>query len=212
LYIVTPSGDNSWTTTEVERLRVGFAGIPGDSHEGTTRKYRNYESKILRGEVANDKQLSWVSVADVEAVAEALELPINDIERRTLAPISEFMARHLGANMLFGFTDSKDNLNSTMSPGLLFTFGTPIVETRAAVIRATEYNLPCGKPITSIRNELVSLGIEHNMSLDDYKQRFKNGTGANKRGWVGSVYRAGDILLGADVYTHQPILPPGSVN
>lgn len=207
IYRLVGGDETSWETEDLERVNMSFQGMAGDRHEGTTRTVRGYESSTMRGNtVANDKQLSWVSAQDMIEIAEGLDLPIEQIEDRTLAPIYEFMAQNLGANILF-LSQTRLDLNELMHPGLILGFGTPIVEKYSPALKTTEYNNACSKPINSIRRRLGEMGLSHDLPLEDFKTIFKNGVGKTRRGWIGSVYKEGSLILGSCVNLHEPVLP-----
>ena len=67
---------NSFATEPVDQLDLDFAGIPGDFHAGHTRKSGGREPWYPRGtEMANERQLSILSPAELRAVARAMGMP-----------------------------------------------------------------------------------------------------------------------------------------
>lgn len=67
---------NNFATESVDALDVDFTGIPGDYHAGHIRKSGGREPWYPRGtEMANERQLSILSPAELRVVARALNLP-----------------------------------------------------------------------------------------------------------------------------------------
>lgn len=68
-----------FATTGVEWLHLTYAGIPGDVHEGLTRKSGAREPWYPRGTpMRNERQVSLLSREELNAVAETLAIPDLD--------------------------------------------------------------------------------------------------------------------------------------
>jgi hypothetical protein len=82
------AGSDSFATSAVDRLTLGFDGIAGDRHGGLTRRSGGREPWYPRGtEMRNERQLSIVSADELaEAAAEM--------------GISEISPEWIGANLL----------------------------------------------------------------------------------------------------------------
>ncbi len=73
---VLAATDKGFRTTARPALDLTFGGIPGDCHFGLTRRSGGREPWYPRGtEIANERQLSLVSIEDLAAIARAMELP-----------------------------------------------------------------------------------------------------------------------------------------
>ena len=80
-------------------VKLTTEGIEGDRHFGATRVIPGYESKDLTGSqvltgtvVNNDKPLSFVSEADMQAIAEGLELPLDSSAHVLLVQLGSYWA------------------------------------------------------------------------------------------------------------------------
>ncbi len=112
---------HSLITTAQEKVIVTFAGFEGDRHAGLTHKSDGRTPHYPRGtEIHNDRQVSIVSVEELDAAARAIEVP-------------EIRAEWLGANLLI---EGIPNLTHLPSRTRLFFSGgvTLVVESK---------NLPC---------------------------------------------------------------------
>lgn len=70
------AGLEDFVTTAVTALDLGFAGIEGDAHGGLTRRTGGREPWYKRGtEIRNERQLSLLAVDELQATAEAMDLP-----------------------------------------------------------------------------------------------------------------------------------------
>jgi hypothetical protein len=85
---------DSFETTAVQALTLGFGGIGGDRHGGFTRRTGGREPWYPRGtEIRNERQLSLLSTADLGVIAKNMDLP-------------EIRPQWIGANLLIdGITD-----------------------------------------------------------------------------------------------------------
>lgn len=203
LYVI--GSEKIWTAQPYDEITLDWAGIPGDRHFGMTRIMQPYESEQLsKLKIANDKQLSVVSEIDMREVAEELDLPIDTIEERAEKPIVNFMAEQFAANLLVVETDN--TLNDIAGVGVVATFGKNPDDVSSAM-RITEYNEPCKKPLINLLSSLGKIGLVLPGEFDEQKERFKKAS-ASRRGWVGSVYKAGRIATGHLLFTHQPVQLP----
>ncbi len=93
------SEDKGFETTPVPHLDLGFDGIDGDRHGGTTRRSGGREPWYTRGtKIRNERQLSLLSPDELAAVARDLAIPelkpewiggnllVKGIDRLTLLP------------------------------------------------------------------------------------------------------------------------------
>jgi len=120
LAVLTPTGEG-FQTKPVKALDLSFEGIAGDSHAGWTRKSDARTPWYKRGtDIRNVRQISMVSVEDLAALQEKLDVP-------TVA------AAWIGANVVVqGIKDFSYLPTGT----LLFFEG-------ACVLRVEEQNAPC---------------------------------------------------------------------
>lgn len=101
-----PSDD--FQTSAVERLQLGFDGIPGDFHGGQTRRSGGREPWYPRGtEISNERQVSIVAFDELAVVAERMGL-------------AEIRPEWIGANLVI---DGLPNLSMLPSATLLFFAG-----------------------------------------------------------------------------------------
>lgn len=120
LAVLTPAGEG-FRTKPVKALDLTFEGIAGDSHAGWTRAADARTPWYQRGtDIRNVRQISLVSVEDLAAIAEALDVP-------TIA------AAWIGANVV---VQGLENF-SYLPAGTLLFFG------EACVLRIEEQNAPC---------------------------------------------------------------------
>ncbi|WP_106753113.1 MOSC domain-containing protein [Pannonibacter carbonis] len=77
LATLTPT---DFLTQDVETLPLAFEGIAGGRHAGFTRRSGGREPWYPRGtEMANERQISLLSVEELEIVASRMELPRVDV-------------------------------------------------------------------------------------------------------------------------------------
>lgn len=101
-----PSDD--FQTRPVERLELGFEGIPGDFHGGHTRRSGGREPWYPRGtEIRNERQVSVVAFDELAVVADRMGL-------------AEIRPEWIGANLVI---DGLPNLSMLPSATLLFFTG-----------------------------------------------------------------------------------------
>lgn len=66
----------SFETAPVDSLVLGFDGIAGDRHGGSTRRSGGREPWYPRGtEIRNERQVSLVCLADLESIAVSMNVP-----------------------------------------------------------------------------------------------------------------------------------------
>ncbi|MER9017985.1 MOSC domain-containing protein [Mesorhizobium sp. M0898] len=108
-------------TRAVDTLQLGFDGIDGDFHAGTTRRSGGREPWYRRGtEMRNERQLSIVAADELAIVAERMG-------------IAEIKPEWIGANLLI---DGLPRLSMLPSGTLLFFKG-------GATVKVDAQNGPC---------------------------------------------------------------------
>ncbi|MER8637069.1 MULTISPECIES: MOSC domain-containing protein [unclassified Mesorhizobium] len=108
-------------TRAVDTLQLGFDGIDGDFHAGTTRRSGGREPWYPRGtEMRNERQLSIVAADELAIVAERMG-------------IAEIKPEWIGANLLI---DGLPRLSMLPSGTLLFFKG-------GATVKVDAQNGPC---------------------------------------------------------------------
>ncbi|MER8909746.1 MOSC domain-containing protein [Mesorhizobium sp. M0854] len=108
-------------TRAVDTLQLGFDGIEGDFHAGTTRRSGGREPWYSRGtEMRNERQLSIVAADELAIVAERMG-------------IAEIKPEWIGANLLI---DGLPRLSMLPSGTLLFFKG-------GATVKVDAQNGPC---------------------------------------------------------------------
>jgi hypothetical protein len=114
------AGDD-FVSKSVETLELSFEGIKGDYHAGLTRRSGGREPWYKRGtEMRNERQLSLLSVEEMEDVAQKLE-------------IEEVDPGLIGGNILLEGVPNFSNIPPRTQ--MFFPSG--------AVIRIDGYNAPC---------------------------------------------------------------------
>lgn len=192
-----------WSTEPLEKITLQNIGIKDDRHSGIFRTRQRFESNELSGmHVANDRQISIVSSNDMIKVAESLDLPLDTIEERSETSIDKFIACQLAANILL---KGEVSLNEVAQPGVLMVMRNE--QGVGPVVRLTEYNNPCKKPVVKLVHSLKEIDIRLEQDFDTLKTQFK-AAAASRRGWVGSVYSPGTLFLGANVAVHYPVALP----
>lgn len=140
LAVLTPTGEG-FQTKPVKALDLSFEGIDGDSHAGWTRSSDARTPWYERGvEIRNVRQISMVSVEDLAAIAEKLEVP-------TVA------AAWLGANVVVQGIADFSYLPS----------GTNLFLDGDCVLRVEEQNAPCrfaGKAVQERYPDRVDIETE----------------------------------------------------
>ena len=123
--LVNPDRASGLEKHRTDRVEVTFAGITGDCHSGLTRpadvRVRRQYAKDTQ--IRNTRQISIVSVEDLQKIAKRLDIP-------------DVLPEWLGANLL-----TKDIPDLSLIPGstrLIFSSG-------AAIVLDTE-NGPCRFP------------------------------------------------------------------
>ncbi|MCA0015122.1 MOSC domain-containing protein [Mesorhizobium sp. B292B1B] len=110
-----------FATKAVEELQLGFDGIAGDFHAGTTRRSGGREPWYPRGtEMRNERQLSLVAADELALVAERMG-------------IEEIKPEWIGANLLI---EGIPHLSMLPSGSLLFFKG-------GVTIKIDAQNKPC---------------------------------------------------------------------
>ncbi len=131
---------DSFETTAVQALTLGFGGIGGDRHGGFTRRSGGREPWYPRGtEIRNERQMSLLSPADLARIASGMDVP-------------EIRAEWIGGNLLIeGIADF------TLLPArtcLFFAGG--------VTIRIDGLNVPCrfsGRAVASHYPEREGLDL-----------------------------------------------------
>ncbi len=114
----------SFVTSTCPNLRLTFAGIEGDRHAGLTRPADSRVPHYPRGtEIRNTRQLSLVSVEELQEIAAGLGVP-------------QVLPEWLGANLLVSGIPALTRL----------TPGTRLFFPGEAVLVVDEENMPCKGP------------------------------------------------------------------
>ncbi len=162
-------------TRPVETLPLGFEGIAGDVHGGTTRKSSSREPWYPRGtEIRNERQLTIVSNEELAVVAAAMDLP-------------EIRPEWIGANLLF---EGVPRLTFLPAGTLLFFKG-------GVTIKVDAQNAPCriaGKRLAK------RAGME---DVEGGALAFPKAA-ARLRGVTAWVEKPGTIALGEDFTVRIP--------
>jgi MOSC domain-containing protein YiiM len=120
-------------TTRQAEVKVTFAGFEGDQHAGLTRQADGRTPYYPRGtEIRNDRQVSIVSIEELEQIAATLDL-------------SELRPEWLGANLLLSGIPRLTRLPPN----------TRLVFEEGAVLIVQAENLPCvgpGKVLAAVFN------------------------------------------------------------
>ena len=123
----------TFETRGVESLTLTFEGIQGDRHAGLTMRANVRQKHVPRGLVLrNSRQLSLVSVEELEETAQALGLS-------RLAP--EWMGANLVVSGLSSFTQLQPSTRLLFESGACVAIdglNTPCVLTGGAVARACD--------------------------------------------------------------------------
>ncbi|GGD20936.1 MOSC domain-containing protein [Aureimonas glaciei] len=125
-----------FVTTAVEALDLGFGGIDGDRHGGTTRRSSGREPWYpRRTEMRNERQLSLLAADELRAVAESLG-------------IAEVRPEWIGGNLL---VEGLDDLSWLPARTLLFFQG-------GVTLKIDGDNVPCRAAGRSIARQIEGRG------------------------------------------------------
>jgi hypothetical protein len=201
-----------WQAEPLAAVELTREGIEGDRHFGATRVISGYESKDITGGQAltgvvvnNDKPLSFVSEADMLAIAEGLELPIDAMVERMELETADLMARMFAANALLKILGT--NLNELLAPGSLIVLDKDVPNKDSTIIRATEYNEQCKKPFSNLLAALERLGLKPTTDFQVMYDQYKR-VAEGKRGWVASVHNPGKLAIGQRGWVYSAKAPP----
>ena len=164
-----------FVTAPVKALELDFAGIVGDHHAGLTRKAGGREPWYPRGtEMRNERQVSLVSFADLQAIAAAMGL-------------AEVRPEWLGANIVIS---SLPDFSLLPPRTLLFFEG-------GVTLKVDGQNAPCrsaGKALAA------GAGLEN---ADEIAKKFVKAA-KRLRGLVAWVEKPGPIADGAKFEARLP--------
>jgi hypothetical protein len=172
--VLLASGSD-FLTAPVQSLALDFAGIAGDHHAGLTRKSGGREPWYPRGtEMRNERQVSLVSFADLQAIAAAVGL-------------AEVRPEWLGANIVVsGLPDF-----SMVPPRTLLFFDGGVT------LKVDGQNAPCrsaGKALAA------GAGLEN---ADEIATKFVKAA-KRLRGLVAWVEKPGVIVSGTNFEARLP--------
>lgn len=172
---VLMAAGSHFVTAPVQALQITFAGIVGDHHAGLTRKTGGREPWYPRGtEIRNERQVSLVSVVELQAIAATMGL-------------AEVKPEWLGANIVVsGLPDF-----SLIPPRTLLFFEGGVT------LKVDGQNAPCrsaGKAVAS------GAGLEN---ADDIAMLFVKAA-KRLRGLVAWVEKPGTIAAGAQFEARLP--------
>ncbi|TIT21873.1 MAG: MOSC domain-containing protein [Mesorhizobium sp.] len=162
-------------TRAVDTLQLGFDGIEGDFHAGTTRRSGGREPWYPRGtEMRNERQLSIVAADELAIVAERMG-------------IAEIKPEWIGANLLI---EGLPHLSMLPSGSLLFFKG-------GATVKIDAQNGPCriaGRPVA----EKAGMA-DHEAGALLFPKAAKR-----SRGLVAWVEKPGTIAAGEEISVRVP--------
>lgn len=122
--VLTGADPDSLVTARQPQVIANFSGLEGDKHSGFTRPSDGRTPYYPRGTgIRNDRQVSIVSVEELDQVASTLGLP-------------EILPEWLGANLLLSHIPSLTQLPAR----------TRLVFSHGVVLSITGENLPCTGP------------------------------------------------------------------
>jgi MOSC domain len=172
---VLMAAGSHFVTAPVQSLSLDFAGIGGDHHAGLTRKAGGREPWYPRGtEIRNERQVSLVSIADLEAIAAAMGL-------------AQVRPEWLGANIVVsGLPDF-----SLIPPRTLLFFEGGVT------LKVDGQNAPCR---SAGRAVAAGAGL-HN--ADEVAMKFVKAA-KRLRGLVAWVEKPGTIAVGAQFEARLP--------
>lgn len=198
-----------WQTTTVPELNaIDLASA--DSHATNETRPGNHQDhiKVLKAKTGNNdlfngRTVSLISAEQMEGLAVDMELPVEAIENNECGPITEFLMRMLGANVLLRGEDGMFNL---LVPGTQIFFGDDNQPLQGAITLEGYIN-PCKKPALQLWHTLGSMGLGPLAEFEDFKDRLKIAL-AERRGWAGWLSTPLAIQIGQTATLHQPNLPP----
>jgi hypothetical protein len=127
-------GQPGFVTTRVDLLHVDAGGVPGDRHVGLRRRAGPREPWLPRGlDLHNDRQLTAVSVEELQELAGALNVP-------------EVKAEWLGANILIRDLPNVSHLAAGSRLAIGGHWSGKGTFDGGAILRVSGYNFPCRGP------------------------------------------------------------------
>jgi len=190
-----------FVTTSVADLDIDDAGIvgPAGSHDkhrghfvragvrndGFSRKGHRSE----RAEIFNHRQISIIDLASLAHIASGLELGPKIIRHQYGISPEEFVARHIGVNIVVGELDDGRSLNDLTPPYHLGTFDD--AGNFDVSMLVVSYNEPCVIPGRAI-GEAYAWGEGESMG-----RQFVEVARAH-RGYVGITSMAGTLTVGRE--------------
>jgi hypothetical protein len=170
---VAPS--DHFETCAVDELRLGFNGISGDFHAGSTRRSGGREPWYPRGtEMRNERQLSIVAADELAIVAERMGL-------------AEIKPEWIGANLVI---EGVPHLSMLPAGTLLFFKG-------GVTIKVDAQNGPCRVAGRSIAENVGMADVEAGALL--FPKAAKR-----LRGVVAWVEKPGTIRVGEEISVRVP--------
>lgn len=162
-------------TRAVDTLQLGFDGIDGDFHAGTTRRSGGREPWYPRGtEMRNERQLSIVAADELAIVAERMG-------------IAEIKPEWIGANLVI---EGLPHLSMLPSGTLLFFKG-------GATVKVNAQNGPCRIAGRSVAENAGMADVEAGALL--FPKAAKR-----LRGLVAWVEKPGTITAGEEISVRVP--------
>lgn len=168
-----PSDD--FQTRAVDRLELGFDGIPGDFHGGSTRRSGGREPWYPRGtEIRNERQVSIVAFDELALIAGQMGL-------------AEVKPEWIGANLVI---DGLPNLSMLPSATLLFFAG-------GVTLKIDAQNGPC-------RLSGRSIAENAGMADQDAGSLLFPKVAKRLRGLVAWVEKPGVVSAGEEISVRVP--------
>ncbi|MBZ9986256.1 molybdenum cofactor sulfurase [Mesorhizobium sp. BH1-1-5] len=162
-------------TRAVEGLHLGFDGIAGDFHGGTTRRSGGREPWYPRGtEMRNERQLSLVAADELAIVAQRMGL-------------DEIRPEWIGANLL---VEGVPQLSMLPAGSLMFFKG-------GVTLKVDGQNKPCRVAGQSIAEHVGA--VDHNATALLFPKEAKR-----LRGLVAWVEKPGVIRAGEEISVRVP--------
>jgi hypothetical protein len=162
-------------TRAVEELRLGFDGIAGDFHGGTTRRSGGREPWYPRGtEMRNERQLSLVAADELAIVAQRMGLV-------------EIKPEWIGANLV---VEGVPHLSMLPAGSLLFFKG-------GVTLKVDGQNKPCRVAGQSIAEHVGAAGYSATALLFPKESK-------RLRGLVAWVEKPGTIRVGEEISVRVP--------